>query len=183
MKYAPDGRHAAFVVSEANEAENSYERRLWLYDGRTVSQLTSIGKEGTYEWEDDGALLFPAVRSAGEKKQAEAGEPFTSWYRLRLTGGEALPAFRFPFVCTRLIPLGQGQYAALGLIDRRIPDYYLMTAAARQKVLTDRKADRDYEVLQEIPFWGNGAGFTDGQRTALFLYDSRDDSLQRITAP
>lgn len=181
VKYAPDGKHAAFVTAEANEAENNYERRLWLWNGKEVSQLTSMGKEGAFEWQDSEALLFPAVRSAAEKKRAENGEPFTSWYRLRLSGGEALPAFSFPFVCTRLIPLEGSRYAALGLIDKTIPDYCMMTEAARKKVLEDRKADKDYEVLDEIPFWGNGEGFTNGQRTALFLYDSTDDSLIRVT--
>ena len=183
LKYAPDGKHAAFVLAQADREENCYERCLYLWDGAEVRRLTSVGKEGTFEWENGGALLFPAVRSAKEKKRAEAGEPFTAWYRLSLSGGEALPAFTFPFICTRLIPMGGTRYAALGLIDRHIPDYYLMTDAAREKVLRDRKDDRDYEVLEELPFWSNGGGFTDGQRTALFLYDSAEDSLSRVTEP
>lgn len=30
VQYAPDGKHAAFVVSNCNEDENCYESRLWL---------------------------------------------------------------------------------------------------------------------------------------------------------
>lgn len=183
VKYAPDGKHAAFTLGTANKDENNYERCLYLWDGHEIRQMTSIGKEGTFVWENSSSLLFPAVRSAAEKKRAEAGEPFTSWYRLNLTGGEALPAFSFPFACIDLIPLDQGKYGVLGVIDRHIPDYYQMTDEARNKVLADRKADKDYEVLDEIPFWGNGEGFTNGNRIALFIYNSTGNSLERITAP
>ena len=31
IKYSPDGKAAAFTVSNCNEDENSYESRLWLY--------------------------------------------------------------------------------------------------------------------------------------------------------
>lgn len=42
-------------------------------------------------WEDENHILFPAVRSVKEKKRAEAKEQFTSYYRLDIRGGEALP--------------------------------------------------------------------------------------------
>ena len=57
VKYAPDGKKAAFVVANCNEDENSYESRLWLYDG-AVKQLSDIGKEGGYIWEDENTILW-----------------------------------------------------------------------------------------------------------------------------
>ena len=71
VQYAPDGKRAAFVVSNCNEEENCYESRLWLYDG-ALKKLTDIGKESQYIWEDADTILFSAVRSAYEKKRAEA---------------------------------------------------------------------------------------------------------------
>ena len=91
IRYAPGGRRAAFVVANANEDDNSYEQRLWLYEDGAVRQLTDLGKEGRFLWLDADRLLFPAVRSAKEKKRAEAHEDFTSYYVLDLRGGEALP--------------------------------------------------------------------------------------------
>ena len=105
VKYAPDGKKAAFVVANCNEDENSYESRLWLYDG-AVKQLSDIGKEGGYIWEDENTILFAAVRTAEEKKRAEAKERFTSYYRLDLRGGEALRAFTLPFAVERIKTLG-----------------------------------------------------------------------------
>lgn len=58
VRYAPGGKRAAFVVANCNEEENSYESRLWMYDGQ-LRQLTDLGKEGQYVWEDETHILFP----------------------------------------------------------------------------------------------------------------------------
>ena len=55
VQYAPDGSRAAFVAASANEEENRYERRLWLWDGQ-LRQLTDLGKEGSF--------LCPAAKSS-----------------------------------------------------------------------------------------------------------------------
>ena len=75
------------MVSSANEEENGYESRLYLYENEQVRQLTDLGKESSFLWLDDDRLLFPAVRSAAEKKRAEEKEAFTSYYVLNLSGG------------------------------------------------------------------------------------------------
>jgi hypothetical protein len=90
VRYAPGGERAAFVVANADEEDNSYERRLWLYENGAVRQLTDMGKEGGFVWLDEQRLLFPAVRTTKEKKRAEAKETFTSYYMLDLRGGEAV---------------------------------------------------------------------------------------------
>ena len=72
VQYAPDGSKAAFVAANANEEENRYERRLWLWDGQ-LRQLTDLGQEGSFLWEDENTLLFPADRSAKERKRRQTG--------------------------------------------------------------------------------------------------------------
>ena len=64
LRAAPDGKRAAFVVSEANAEENNYESRLWLYENGEVRQLTDLGQERGFAWLDDELLIFPACRSA-----------------------------------------------------------------------------------------------------------------------
>ena len=180
VQYAPDGGKAAFVVSNANEEENSYERRLWLWDGQ-LRQLTDLGKEGAFCWEDADHILFPADRSAKERKRREAREEFTAYYRLSMSGGEALPAFTLPFAATGLRPLGEGVYLALGSIDARRPDYFEMTDAARAEVAREYAAEKDYEVFDEIPFWGNGEGVINKRRQALFRISLDPWEIRRVT--
>ena len=86
LRFSRSGERAAFVVATADEENNAYEQRLWLYEQGRVRQLTDLGKEGRFQWLDENRLLFPAVRSAKEKKRAEGHEEFTSYYVLDLSG-------------------------------------------------------------------------------------------------
>ena len=182
VKYAPDGRRAAFVVSACNEAENGYESRLWLWDG-APKQLTDLGKEARYFWEDANTILFPAIRSASEKKRAEKKEQFTSFYRLSLSGGEALHAFDLPFSAQWIRKLPNGAYAVLGDIDANAPDYYCMSREDREKVEKGYADDADYEVFDELPYWMNGGGIVNKSRTALFFVSPDAKDIKRVTEP
>lgn len=182
VQYAPDGKRAAFVVSNCNEDENCYESRLWLYDG-AFRQLTDLGKEARYFWEDENTILFPAVRSASEKKRAEKKEQFTSLYRLNLQGGEALHAFTLPFSADWIRKLKNGAYAVLGTIDANHPDYYSMSGEDREKVEKGYADDADYEVFDELPYWFNGGGIVNKKRTALFLVSADAKEIKRVTEP
>ena len=91
-KFAPDGQRAAFTVTNCNEEENCYETRLWLWEAGRLRQLTDLGKESRFFWEDNTHLLFPAVRSKAEQKRQEAKEEFTSFYRLAARQPTPLPS-------------------------------------------------------------------------------------------
>ncbi len=169
VRYCPNGTRAAFVTANANEEENCYERRLWLYENGTVRQLTDLGKEGRFVWLDNDRLLFPAVRSAKEKKRAEEKDPFTSYYVLDLRGGEALPFFTLPFAAEELLVLDETHFAAAASVDKRCPDLYAADDEARAAFRKELAEQADYEVFDELPFWFNGAGVVNGQRRRLFL--------------
>ena len=159
----------AFVVSTANETENCYESRLWLYSDETVKQLTDLGKETAYYWLDDERLIFPAVRSAAEKKRAEKKEVFTSFYILDLKGGEALPYFTLPFNIEELIVLDGKSFLVTGRFDKAHPDFYAEDEETRSKIQEEKEKNKDYDVFDELPFWHNGVGITNGQRRRLLL--------------
>jgi len=180
LKYAPDGRKAAFVVTTCEEENNGYESRLWLWDGQ-LRQLTDLGKERSFFWENENCILFPADRSAKDKKRREAKEQFTSFYRLDLRGGEAIHAFTLPFAAGHL-EQAEGGWVVLGSIDANYPDYYKMLDLERADVAKAYAEEADYEVLDEIPFWGNGAGMTNKKRTALFWVTDQGE-IQRVSEP
>ena len=186
VQYSPDGNRAAFVAAQSNEEDNCYERRLWLYEcaDSSLHQLTDIGKEDSFVWEDDTLILFPAVRSSSEKKRASSGEKFTPYYRLCVScGGEALSAFTLPFAAGQMKKLSDGLWAVAGTVDCAVPDYYAMDKEGREKVDQAQKDEKDYEVFTETPFWANGGGVTSGMRTGLFLYDEKTNTCRRMTEP
>ena len=181
VRYAPGGKRAAFVVATANEEENCYEQRLWLYEAGAVRQLTDLGKEGRFVWLDEDRLLFPAVRSAKEKKRSEAHEEFTSYYVLDLRGGEALPLFTLPFAAGQIRVLDEKHFAVSGTVDKRHPELYAADDETRAKVQKEREEDKDYEVFDELPYWFNGAGVTNGQRERLFLVSLEPLTVTPVT--
>ena len=171
VQYAPGGGAAAFVVSNADMEENDYERYIWLYENGEIRQLTGLGKESGFAWLDDHRLIFPAVRSASEKKHAEEKDPFTAWYEIDIHGGEARPFFTAPFPAQKIVPMDGTHFAVMGTVDSSCPDLHLLTGEERAKLLKERKEEKDYEVIDELPFWFNGAGFVSKRRTGLFLAD------------
>ena len=143
IRYSPDGKRAAFVVSNANEEENSYESRLWLYENGSLKKLTDLGKERTFTWLDDTHIIFPAARSDAEKKRTEAGEEFTSYYVLDINGGEASCLFTVPFVSEDVKVLGGGRFALIASADKKYPELW--------------KGDREYtetaERIRIMKYW------------------------------
>ena len=181
VRWAPDGSKAAFVVSQADGEGKAYESRLWLYENGGLRQLTDLGKESRFVWLDSERLLFPAVRSAAEKQRSEAHEEFSSWYVLDLRGGEALPFFTLPVAAGELRVLDEDHYALIAPVDKRRPELFAADEAEREAARKAREDERDYEVLDEIPYWFNGQGVVNGQRNTLFLYTRSTGSLLPLT--
>lgn len=171
VRYAPGGERAAFVVAHANEEENCYEQRLWLYEKGGLRQLTDLGKEGSFLWIDDHRLIFPAVRSAKEKKRAEAKEEFTSYYVLDVNGGEAVPYMTLPFAAQSIRLLDEGLFLVTATVDKAQPMLYEASEEEKAEARKKKEEEKDYEVFTELPFWGNGEGVTNGKRTLSFLVD------------
>ena len=68
--FSPDGKYIAFVVSNADRAENTYKANLYVYDmaEKKVRKMTSGGDAKSYVWTNDNTLLFPAARCSEVKK-------------------------------------------------------------------------------------------------------------------
>ena len=185
VEFAPGGKAAAFVVSRADEEENGYQSHIWLWREGQAAPLTGLGAERSFAWLDENRLLFAASRTKAEKKRAEEGEVFTSYYAIDIRGGEAQKAFELPIQAGSPRPLDRekGLWLFAGTIDAGEPEEYKMSADQRKELAARRKEEADYEVLDEVPFWLNGGGFINKRRTALFLYNMNTGSLERLTAP
>ena len=180
LRYAPDGRKAAFAVSQADEEKNTYQSCLYLYDGQ-FRQLTSLGREKGFSFLDENRLIFPAVRTEREKEEAESGLQRTHYYCLDLRGGEALPFMTLPFPAERLEVLDENHFAVLGSFRKEDPDLWEKSEEEQKKAAEAARKEKDYEVFDESPFWFNGQGVINGHRTALFLVDLNPFRIRRIT--
>jgi len=183
ISFAPDGKSAVFAVKKAQEDGKGYTSDLYLYRDGEVRRLTSGGHESSFVWKDDRELFVLTSREEDDKKRAENREQFTVLYSLRTDGGEAVKAGELPFSASGMKLWHDGIFAVTGSFNKDCPDYYKLSEDERKKADEKVRDDADYEVCDEVPFWFNGAGFVNGGRTGLFLYDSCKGTSEMISDP
>ena len=162
-QFSPDGTKIAFTVSVPDLGSNGYLADLYLYDLETksVSRITAGGDAKTWAWTPDNTLLFSAARTDAEKRDKENG--ITHLYEIAPSGGEAVCRASVPAVITGIHLLPDGRY----LLTIRHDNY----KDTRKK---------SYEVFDELPFWGNGQGYTNAKRNRYAVYDLKSGDLTYV---
>lgn len=195
--FSPSGKTAVFVAKKANMKDNGYDSCLYMVrfpassksatGGSaaaasptaatpavpTVRQLTSLGKESSFLFDDENTLLLPLSRR--KEDELEKHHFKTVYYRLPLDGGEAVPAFEVPYDVGSIKKVHDGLYAFDSEIDLNRPD----PDDEKNKDLLDDY--EDYHVLEEIPYWTDNGGFISRFRSHLFLYDEKKKETKCLT--
>jgi len=182
-KFSPNGKNLAYVVHEMDVDENKYLSNIWLYDvaNKKSRKLTTFNKESSFVWLDDENILFSAIRDEKDKKRKEKGEPFTVYYKINIYGGEAEKFFEVPLFVSDIEPISENEFVLTASYDEKYKDFEKLSNEEKEKKLEDLKEERDYEVLDEIPYWSNGQGFTNKKRNRLYLYSLDDNQMKPIT--
>lgn len=181
--FSPDKKHVAFMVHESDYNENKYLSTIWLYELSTdkIKQLTTFGQEGAFIWFDEQTILFSSLREEKDRKRKELGETFTIFYKIGIFGGEATRAFEIPAIVTRIEKFDKNKFVLTAIYDNNMQDLSKMNEKEKEEYLKKLKEEKDYQVVDEIPFWSNGTGFTNKKRIRLYLFDSQTQSLSPIT--
>ena len=170
--FSPKGGNFCFTVTEADKEKNEYHSHIYMKRQDELIQLTGLGKESAFFFLDEDTIIFPSNRNDSKLDGSK-------FYRISLKGGEASLFAEFPIGISKLIPLKDGSYLALGDYDPAWPDLY----KGEEKYLEDYKKhikdNADYEEITENPFWFNGASFTRSGRNAIYHY--ADGKLNLIT--
>ncbi len=183
IEHSPAGDYACFAVHEADLEENGYKSHLWLYDldKERCLQLTALGRERSFTWLNDDEILFASIRDPKDQERQKKGEDFTVFYRINIHGGEAREAFRIPMRAGDIKPLGENRFLLTCIYNPDRPDLSSLSDREKEAELKRRAEEKDYEVLEEIPYWSNGKGFVSGNRSRLYLYDGETGSLEALT--
>ncbi len=172
LVYTKDGK-ILFTKTKQNPALNTYVSHIFLLQDGKIRQLTNGKNENYFIMEDDDTILFRANRT-------EDTTTHTEFYRLSLKdGGEAQLAFSLPLAVGSLKDIGD-YYLVSAMTDVNCPDYHLLTKEEQMKVEAERKANEDYQVVDEYPYFYNGAGFINKTRNSLYLVDKKTLFVKRI---
>ena len=163
VRISPDGKWAGFIVKRAREKENDYASDIYVVnlEHGAVRRLTASGQDGPFAWSADSRSIVFVSRRGGEKEKEKKESPL---YRIALDGGEAELVGTIPHKVESLELLDDGR----------------LLYSARVSLFEQKEDDNDYEVLDEIPFWSNGVGFTNKRRRHLFTFDldsGKDEEL------
>ncbi len=179
LQAGPAAETAAFVVTQANQ-DQGYDSHLWLLEKGKVRQLTS-GSESVYRWEDDSTLLFLSLRTEKDREALERGEERTVFWRLNIHQGEALRAFSIPYTVTDFQVIEAGKLLLTIRYDLRFSRMALLEGEQKAALLEEKRQEQDYQLVTETPFYADGAGFTNGLRTRLALWDEASQTVEFLT--
>lgn len=159
-----------YRVARMDEKENRYISDLWTrVEGREFLLAQDVG---SFLRVEDDRVLF----TAHEKPSAEPMARLESKiYTIDVSGGERSLLWTLPFGVGDVRVIDNEWLLILGAYEDKFP---LLDGEEKKAALKD---DLDYEVLDEIPYWINGGGFTNKKRTGLFLYNTRTKAHVRVT--
>jgi len=182
LKLSPNGKNTAILGRKANQ-DNDYNVAVFVDKGSEgFKPLTSLtGKVGQFIWLDNATILFSEVRDKKDKEKIEKGYELTCFYSISIHGGEAELAFKVDAVVAKLELLAPGKYIATTIYDNARPCFDGKSDAEIQALLKELEKTKGYQVIDELPYWFNGKGFTNKKRVRLNLLTK--DGLKPITNP
>lgn len=172
--YNPSGTYLAFQVTKANLKNNNYQKEVWVVKDGVAKQMTFSFSTSIVAWLNEEELI---VRRVVEGKAQVSTELFL----LNMKGGEAKPFYTLPFVLGKLYVVKEYLFVATGMIQSHQADAYLVPIEKQVELLKKNQEEKDYEVIDEIPYWFNGRGFVNKKRTALFVVEPKKNQIKRIT--
>jgi dipeptidyl aminopeptidase/acylaminoacyl peptidase len=183
IKHSPDGKHACFAVHEADIEENKYRSNLWLLDIKKESyyQLTAFDSERSFLWIDNEHIIFSDIRDIKDRERRDNGEEFTQYYKINIHGGEAVKFFRIPRNVNSIKTIDKDTFIFTSDYNSNQRDLNSLSEEEKSEEIKFRKEEKDYEILEEIPFWSNGGGFTNRQRNRLYIYNVANNKVEAIT--
>lgn len=152
LAFQPGGGASAFIVVRPEE---EYRRELWVRQaGHAPRKLAEMGS-GLFDWEDSSTLLFAAPKEPGARVS-----PFC---RVTLEG-LVTDGFELPGAVEKLLPLGEGRYLALAVLEEE-----------------EGPEPEEIRMIDRLPWWENGEGFLGEKRRCLCLYQEGEADLVPIS--
>ncbi|MGF6905533.1 alpha/beta hydrolase family protein [Fusobacterium sp. PH5-44] len=181
--FSPNGETGAFVVHQSDYEENKYNSNIWTIQRKTkkIQKLTSLNDEKNFVWLDNNTIIFKGNRDKKIQKKVNDGETWTSYYSININGGEAEKFFDLPLNISQVKPINKSILMLVAQYDNSNPIINDFSGEKRANAIKKQKEDKDYEVIDEIPFWHNGSGFSNQKRDRIYIYNIEDNSVIPVT--
>lgn len=154
---ASKGDYLTFCVSIAAEDKTCYEKNIFLFNTSTNSleQITLNGKAMQHTWFNN--MLYYTEKGENRMTSIVSFDPRNHERKVNYE------------------------------IDKEIELLHIVTERSCIVAVEEQTKERDesnaiyHEVLDEVPFWFNGKGFTNGLRRSLYMLDLDTGYMERIS--
>lgn len=174
LSSSPDGDKLCFIKSIADLEKNKYESTIWLYEpDKGIQKLTSGNSDRQIHWLDNQHLAFFSKRVKDEKYQK------TRIYKIAVGGGEAELLLETCHQINKFMILDSNHW--LVSLAYHSDLFELQQEQDLKGLNAFNEANESWKEFDEIPFWSNGEGFTNKQRTALGILDLSSNKVELLT--
>lgn len=183
LEISPDKKFAAFTVHSSDFDENKYLSNIYIYNCLTseYQKLTTCNKEKSFIWLNEDTILFPSIRDPKLKEKIDKGEQWTAFYAINIHGGEAYEYMRIPMNVSDIKILAENKFIITAEYNHYGINLHSLSGDEKTKAIDLIKENKDYEILDEIPFWANGEGFTNKKRNRLYVFDKLTHDILPIS--
>ena len=184
LDFNTKGNILAFTVTESDFDKNAYKNFIYTLDieNKNIKKLTHSGKEKNSLWLNENIILFSGARDEKVNSKVKLGETWTLYYALDIkNGGEAYEYMRIPMEVTGIKIVDENNFFLTATYNHNSLDLNNLTGDEREKAIATIEENKDYEVLDEIPFWNNGVGFVNKKRNRLYHFDRTNNKLTPIS--
>ncbi|MCL2397196.1 MAG: S9 family peptidase [Defluviitaleaceae bacterium] len=182
LKYSPAGSASALVATKAND-KNGYDKAIYIDKGAGYFPLTSAtGNAGPYIWLDEEHILFAEARSETVQDKIEKGYEITSFHKINIHGGEAVAAFDIDADVVDIQLRPDGTFLVAAMYDHSRPCLAGKTPEEADDALAQMKKEKEWQVVDELPYWSDASGFINKKRRRLYKYCPHN-GLAPITGP
>lgn len=155
-----------FVLKTVNMKKNRYDIELCRLDDKEPQPIAELGSPVYWQLEDRIAF----IEKADPKKAEKRALPETVIRTVGYDGKGKRELCRLDFNVNEILFIDEENFFFTVTESARVLEAIEANGGNRRKAEKQLIADRDYMVFTEMPFWLNGAGVIDGQRSRLFKY-------------
>ncbi len=175
MEFSPNGKNTAFILHNMNLESNNYDSNIHIYNAsnNNTLKLTSTDEELYFKWMNENEIVFPSFRDSNDLKRKDDFETFTPFYKININGGEANRFFEIPMSVNSFEFIDKDNIIFTGKFDHSKRDFDNLS-------LEDKLESKDYLIMDELPFWGNGKGDINKLRNPAYIYNISSGEIKQI---
>jgi len=179
LKASPEESRYALLASEAKEEANTYHHTLHIGDGERIERRLNLKKNQNFCFLDETTLLINYQKNKSEKKALE--EDFRQrFYTYDIGERNLKPAFYLPFPAKIEARIDEERVLLSAQMDKKDHVLYEGTEEERKAYLKEKKREKAFEDIEEIPYYFDGQNFVANKHRQFFIYDIRREETTRL---